>query len=136
MLSETMLRMTKQRQTILEELRSVTSHPTADDMYEMVRQRLPRISLGTVYRNLEILAAEGVVKKIDVGGSKKRFDGNAETHYHLRCLQCGKVEDLAIPLVSGVEEKAASLSGYSVVAHSLVISGVCPDCQKNNKKAS
>jgi Fur family ferric uptake transcriptional regulator len=129
MLSETLLRMTKQRQTILEELMSVTSHPTADDMYEMVRKRLPHISLGTVYRNLEILSDEGVIQKLNVGGSKKRFDGNTMTHYHLRCLQCGRVDDFDMTPFKGVEEKAAALSGYSAASHSLEVSGICPDCQ-------
>ena len=134
MISETKLRMTKQRQIILEKLRAVTSHPTADDMYEMVRLRLPHISLGTVYRNLEILSEEGIVKKLDVGGTKKRFDGNTSTHYHLRCLQCGKVDDLDIAPLDDIEEKAASLSGYTVMKHSLEVAGVCPSCLLQNKE--
>jgi len=131
---ETQLRMTKQRQIILEELRSVTSHPTADDMYEMVRVRLPHISLGTVYRNLEILSEEGIVKKLDIGGTKKRFDGNPSTHYHLRCLQCGKVDDLDMPPLRDIEDRASSLSGYAVMKHSLEVIGVCPSCVQQNKK--
>ncbi len=134
MQSETPLRMTKQRKVILEELRSVTSHPTADEMYEMVRARLPNISLGTVYRNLEVLSEEGIVQKIDIGGTKKRFDGNAHNHYHLRCLQCGKVDDLHLPLIRSIEKKAASLSGYLVTNHSLEVSGLCPECVHCNKK--
>ncbi len=129
MLSESMLRMTKQRQVILEELKSVTSHPTADEMYEMVRVRLPHISLGTVYRNLDILSDEGIIQKLDVGGSKKRFDGNSAVHYHLRCHVCGRVDDLDMPLLKGIEKEAATLSGYSVAGHSVEVSGTCPGCQ-------
>ncbi|NOX26372.1 MAG: transcriptional repressor [Deltaproteobacteria bacterium] len=128
MLSATLLRTTKQRQAIIEELKSVTSHPTAEEMYDMVRIRLPHISLGTVYRNLEKLSEEGVIRKLGVGGAKKRFDGNTTPHYHLRCQKCGRVDDLAMPVIQGIETEAALLSGYHISGHSLEVSGVCPDC--------
>ncbi|HFQ79833.1 MAG TPA: transcriptional repressor [Desulfobacterales bacterium] len=136
MLSDTPMRMTRQRKVILERLRSVTSHPTADEMYEMVRQDLPKISLGTVYRNLELMSEEGVVLKIDVGGSKKRFDGNTSTHYHLRCLNCGRVDDLHMEPVKGVEAEAAALSGYQVMTHSLEVRGLCPACGEKNTRSN
>ena len=69
------LRMTRQRRVILEELRKVKTHPSADEIYEIVRKRLPRISLGTVYRNLEILSESGDIQKLEPGCSLKRFDG-------------------------------------------------------------
>ncbi|PKN21112.1 MAG: transcriptional repressor, partial [Deltaproteobacteria bacterium HGW-Deltaproteobacteria-3] len=78
------LRITKQRQIILDELCSVTSHPTADVLYQMVRKRLPKISLGTVYRNLEIMSECGIIQKLDIGGTQKRFDGAPHIHYHVR----------------------------------------------------
>ena len=84
------LRMTTQRQVILEELRKLKSHPTAGELCQIVRQRLPRISLGTVYRNLEILSRSGVVLKLDVAGLEMRFDGTVDNHYHVRCLDCGR----------------------------------------------
>lgn len=132
MLEDTSLRMTKQRQVILEELRSVTSHPTADDMYDMVRRRLPNVSLGTVYRNLEILAESGVVQKLDIGGTKKRFDGNVGVHCHLRCTQCGRVDDF--PLETGVDldELAAAMTDYTILRHRLEFVGICPNCQGKN----
>jgi len=134
MLEDTPLRMTKQRQVILDELRSVTSHPTADDMYDMVRRRLPNVSLGTVYRNLEVLAGSGVVQKIDVGGSKKRFDGNTEAHDHLRCTACGRVDDILINTETDFEEMAALLTGYTVLRHRLEFIGICPQCQGDGKR--
>lgn len=128
MLSDTSLRLTKQRQIILEELRAVTSHPTADEMYEMIRKRLPKISLGTVYRNLEILSDKGVIQKLDVGGTKKRFDGNVGTHYHLRCTECGRVDDVHLDPEYSLEERAAALTDYKILKHSLEFIGVCPTC--------
>ena len=88
------LRMTKQRQVILEELRKVKTHPTADDMYQMLRKKMPKISLGTVYRNLEILSESGIIQKLDVGGTQKRFDGDISIHSHVRCVDCGRVGDI------------------------------------------
>ena len=78
-------RMTLQRKTILEVLRQTDFHPSADEIYMMVRERLPRISLGTVYRNLEVLSESGFIQKLELGGTIKRFDWNPEKHYHIRC---------------------------------------------------
>ena len=123
------LRITKQRQLILDELMGVTSHPTADELYQMVRKRLPKISLGTVYRNLEIMSDCGVIQKLDIGGTQKRFDANATTHYHVRCATCGKVDDLDMPPDRNVEKEAGKLSNYKILRHRLEFTGICPDCK-------
>lgn len=130
MLEDTSLRMTKQRQVILEELRAVTSHPTADEMYDMVRRRLPNVSLGTVYRNLEILSETGVVQKIDIGGTKKRFDGNVEGHHHLRCVECGRVDDAHLDTGVDLEALAGAATEYKILRHRLEFIGICPACAK------
>ncbi len=124
--------MTKQREVIIEELKNVTTHPTADQIYEMVRKRLPKISIGTVYRNLDILSKLNVIKKIEWGGTQKRFDGNIENHYHVRCRVCAKVEDLMFdPIVNDEVEKIYSgAKGYYELTHKLELVGVCPDCIK------
>ncbi len=82
----TKLRLTKQRKVIVEELTKSTDHPTAGDIYDTVRKRLPRISLATVYRNLELLAAHGVIQKLELCGSPARFDARRDGHYHIRCV--------------------------------------------------
>nr|MBF0221512.1 transcriptional repressor [Desulfobulbaceae bacterium] len=129
MLENTSLRMTKQRQVILEELCSVKTHPTADDMYEMVRKRVPNVSLGTVYRNLEILSETGVIQKLDVGGTKKRFDGNVMTHSHLRCKNCGRVEDVDFDPGVDLDSAIEPYTDYQMIKHRLEFIGVCPECQ-------
>ncbi len=98
------------------------SHPTAEDVYEMVRRRLPRVSLGTVYRNLELLAEAGAIQKIGTAGTRKRFDGNSRPHYHLRCLSCERVSD----------REAEGLGGFTVIGHSLEFCGFCPACRKKS----
>ncbi|MHB0886048.1 MAG: Fur family transcriptional regulator [Bacillota bacterium] len=129
-------RMTRQRQIILEELRKVTSHPTADEVYEMVRKRMPHISLGTVYRNLELLSGVGEIQTLELAGTQKRFDGNPANHYHARCLKCGRVTDLDLPVkaLNGLEDVIAEASGFKVVGHRLKFLGLCPRCQKEEQK--
>ncbi len=121
-------RITHQREVILEELRAVTSHPTADELYDQIRQRLPRISLATVYRNLEWLTDQGLVQKIEVGGRQKRFDGNPEKHYHIRCLNCGKVDDIELAPIQTLETSVEGQCGYRILGHRLEFQGLCPAC--------
>jgi Fur family transcriptional regulator, ferric uptake regulator len=121
---------TKQRQVILEELKKMASHPTADEVFLMVRQRLPRISLGTVYRNLELLSENGMIQKLDWSGRQKRYDGNFENHYHIRCLNCGRVDDVLIKPFSVVEETFRSVTDYEIMGYRLEVLGLCADCKK------
>ncbi len=125
------LRMTTQRQVILEELQHLRTHPTAGELCQIVRKRLPRISLGTVYRNLEILSRSGVIQKIDVAGAEMRFDGDVSNHYHLRCLQCGRVADVEMEPFQGLEDRLAEVSEFTVLGHRLEFMGICPHCQHN-----
>lgn len=122
------MRLTTQRQIILEELGKVTSHPTANEVYDMVRKRLPRIGLGTVYRNLELMSETGIILKLEVGGTQKRFDATVDPHYHIRCLSCGKVDDIEIPVMEDINKTAADISKYQVLGHHIEFSGVCSDC--------
>lgn len=124
-------RMTKQRALILEELRNTTSHPTADEIYSMVRARLPHISLGTVYRNLELLAESDQVLKLEYAGFQKRFDGNTMPHAHVRCERCGKVADVmgAVPhaeIPAGIDVPP----GFKVTSARVEFFGLCKECQQ------
>lgn len=125
-------RMTQQRRVILEELRKLRSHPTADDLHRLVRIRLPKISIATVYRNLELLSDEGQVLKMDVAGTQRRFDGTTENHYHIRCSICGRVDDVPMEVVGSLEETAEKHCGYRVMSHRIEFTGICPDCADGN----
>ena len=124
------LRMTKQRRIILEELCKLKSHPTADEMYHILRKRMPRISLGTVYRNLEVLSESGIIQKIDVGGTQKRFDGNAELHYHIRCVKCNRVDDIDVPPDRSIEDQARKRTEFTILRHHTEFLGLCPNCRE------
>jgi Fur family ferric uptake transcriptional regulator len=126
------LRITRQRQVILDEFRKANTHLTADEVYNRVRKRIPRVSLGTIYRNLEILSGSGLIHKIELGGHQKLFDGNLNDHYHLRCIQCGKIIDIP---ASSVRIDTANVDGaerFEIKEFRLELLGVCPEC--NNKK--
>jgi Fur family ferric uptake transcriptional regulator len=128
-LAKSKLKMTKQRKVIVEELKKLKTHPTATSLYELVRKRLPKISLGTVYRNLDLLAGAGIIQKLETAGTQKRFDGTVENHYHVRCVQCGQVDDIPLPLFGEIEELLSGLSDYKILSHRLEFQGICPSCQ-------
>lgn len=127
------LRMTRQRRVILEELRKSKMHPTADALYDIVRKRLPRISLGTVYRNLEILTALGEIQTLELSGNQKRYDGDPCKHYHIRCIHCGSVENAPIAPLLQLEDKLYGSTVYNIIGHRLEFLGLCPECSKNPK---
>lgn len=124
-----MSRCSQQREVVLEVVRSTMDHPTAEWVYRQARRRLPRISLGTVYRNLKRLAEEGVIREIQAAGHAARFDGNTGRHYHIRCLGCGRVNDLPLSVDTRVEEEAARAMNYRILGHQVEVLGLCPLCQ-------
>ena len=130
------MRLTTQRQIILEELGKVTSHPTANEVYDMVRKRLPRIGLGTVYRNLELMADSGIILKLEVGGTQKRFDATVAPHYHVRCTSCGRVDDIDIEVQNKINQIAENASDYMILGHHIEFSGMCPRCSDEQKATS
>ncbi len=124
------MRMTSQRSIILQVLRSAHTHPTADELYEVVRAKLPHISLGTVYRNLEIMAAAGIIRKLETAGTQKRFDGIVENHYHVRCVRCGRIDDLPIKPIKAVDDAVVGVTDYQILSHRLEFAGLCPSCRE------
>jgi Fur family ferric uptake transcriptional regulator len=120
--------MTRQRRVILEELEKSREHPTAGELYDLVRQRLPRISLGTVYRTLDLLAASGLAQKLELSGAPARFDGRVEGHYHIRCLSCGRLDDIHPGPLPDVRGTLQAHSTFRVTGLRLECTGICPDC--------
>ena len=122
-------RMTRQRKVILQVLRkNQVIHRSADEVYEIVREQLPRISLGTVYRNLEILCELGEIQKLEFGGTLKRFDGNPDLHYHIRCTLCDRVDNVDLGPVKNIEAEIADSTEYKILGHRLEFIGLCPEC--------
>ena len=130
-------RMTQQRQVILEVVEDDHSHLTADEIYERVRKKLPKISMGTVYRNLDILSSCGFIKKLEPGHPQMRFDGNTKEHYHVICTKCGKVSDACIEpsdnTLENLENALGNLTRYGIFGHKLEFMGLCPACMESEK---
>jgi Fur family ferric uptake transcriptional regulator len=122
--------MTRQRKVILEELLRLRSHPSADEIYAIVRKRLPRISLGTVYRNLEVLSEMGAIQKLELSGSMKRYDYNPQKHYHIRCVECDRVDDAPVAPLNRLEDELYESTVFEIISHNLEFTGLCPACSR------
>ncbi len=116
----------RQREVLLEKLRSTTSHPTAEAVFEMARQELPHISLGTVYRNLSLLAAQGLIDTLETEDNRLHYDGNTQPHAHFICRNCGRILDVFAPVA--LPEPLQDL-GVTVDAVKCVFYGCCPLCK-------
>ena len=125
-------RNTTQRQLVLDELRKCQWHPTASELYEIARRQLPTISLGTVYRNLEFLAKQGVIHKVEIPGHEARFDAQMDQHYHVRCVSCGKVIDMKGEVGNIIGQDFGQLGGFDVKGYNLEFVGLCPSCKAEN----
>lgn len=121
-------RNTRQRQVILEELRKLNNHPTAAEIYEITRRRLPKISLGTVYRNLELLWRMGKINKLKLAGSQARYESDLGRHRHIRCVDCGRVDDVHGLSFDIMNDEVEKLTSFKILGHRLEFIGVCPHC--------
>jgi len=135
-LSENHHRMTRQRKMILDTLKNMDTHPTADEVYDIVRRHIPHISLGTVYRNLDVLSEMGIILRLDYGGGQRRFDGNPDRHLHLKCLECGAVIDIPREKAGDIDLGDDTGEEYEILDYSLHFVGLCGKCNRNRSKTS
>jgi Fur family peroxide stress response transcriptional regulator len=123
-------RMTKQKKVILDVLRGTMSHPSADWVYEEAQKIVPDISLGTVYRNLNILRDMGEILELNYGSTYSRYDGNPENHYHFFCQGCSRLFDVSIPVYQGLDKMVMDTTGFAVKHHRMEFYGLCEECKK------
>ncbi len=121
-------RYSRQREAILHNLQNRTDHPSAEAVYQSLRQTLPSISLGTVYRNLNALSGDGLVLRFSVGG-KEHFDGNAAPHLHFICTRCGRIDDWFDDSATAALHKLAQQRGCTLTHTRLLLFGECSVCQ-------
>jgi Fur family ferric uptake transcriptional regulator/Fur family peroxide stress response transcriptional regulator len=121
------------RDRILELLKSTGNHPTAAWVFDKLRTEFPRVAVGTVYRNLNILVSEGLVKMINFNEPIERYDGNLLKHYHFICEQCGTIQDLDIPPLKSIENRIEKQTGMDVTHHRIDFYGICPTCKRRSK---
>jgi Fe2+ or Zn2+ uptake regulation protein len=136
MVSEVRKRATQQLTAVYEALQGDHSHPSADEIYQRVRRVLPRVSLGTVYRNLQRLVEEGKIRMFLLGERVARYDPMGAEHDHFICQQCGRVEDILLERNRQVNLRSLLDKGFTVTTHSLAIHGLCQKCGREQPKKS
>lgn len=122
------LRNTIQRSLVFEAVNALHSHPTADEIFDEVSRVHPAISRATVYRNLNVLAEEGKIRRLPIPDGADRYDHVPEPHYHVRCEACSRVFDVDMELLQDVISRIRDSRGFRFLGHDIIFKGVCPEC--------
>lgn len=125
------LKYSRQREAIRTYLAGTKEHPTAEMVYNTIRQTYPNISLGTVYRNLNLLVETGEINKLSCGDGLDHFDYDTSRHYHFICTDCGRVIDLEMDSIDSINKVAGSHFNGSINGHCTYFYGKCPHCINN-----
>ncbi|HTO87679.1 MAG TPA: transcriptional repressor [Thermoanaerobaculia bacterium] len=125
-------RQTRQRRLVYETVAETVTHPTAEWVFERVRRRMPRVSLGTVYRNLQLLVAEGLLRSW-MRGRTTRYDADLSAHDHFSCRECGLLLDLERAPRTFSEERRLRARGHEIEDRVLEFVGICRDCRHRRK---
>jgi Fe2+ or Zn2+ uptake regulation protein len=137
LLSEAGLRSTSQRQSILDIIRRGQGHLDADEVYRRARKKQPRLSLSTVYRNLQTLKEMGLVEEVHLDETHHHYEIKASTeHHHLICLGCGKVVEFECPVSVQMKEEVSKEKGFEVVNTEVRMTGYCPECRKEREASN
>ncbi|MFO8184217.1 MAG: transcriptional repressor [Candidatus Aegiribacteria sp.] len=127
-------RNTRQRKLILKAVEELGCHPTAEQVFDHVREELPRTSLSTVYRNLGILVDQGRIKAVPGSGKEVHYDHNKYEHCHIECCRCGKMCDVDVTPIDSGELTPDELSGYTLLEVNINLLGICPECSEKEKE--
>jgi Fur family transcriptional regulator, peroxide stress response regulator len=128
-------RNTRQRDKIYKVLMKTRTHPSADWVYKQLKEEMPELSLGTVYRNLRILKEQGKIQELPCGRNCDRYDADISNHYHLVCENCGAVDDVDMPEQKGINAEAEKRNSCTIKGHRIVFFGLCKEC-KNKQSTS
>ena len=123
------MRNTIQKQVILNTVQNMHNHPTAEEIYLKINAAHPNISKATVYRNLNLLAEQRVILRVQLSDGPDRYDFNTAKHYHIRCRNCGKTVDAPMDYIDGLDALLRDTCGYETDEHVIEFIGLCPDCK-------
>lgn len=126
------LKVTPQRYAIYKYLCSTKEHPSAETIYNELKEEYPMLSLATVYKTLRTLVDIGIVQELNAGEDNFRYDANAETHPHIMCLNCGRVDDIEGADFGFLNELAARNTDYTIESHKLYFYGICRKCKRSS----
>ncbi len=120
----------RQREEILQAVKDNLIHPTAEDIYTIIKANDSTASMSTVYRNLNLLVSQKVIRRIEVPNGSDRFDSNITPHQHITCKKCGKISDVFIDIsMESLKEEVAKQSDMELTGYQLMLEGICGDCQ-------
>lgn len=123
-------RNTIQRTLVLNAVKHLGNHPTADEIYEFISKDYPSIGKGTVYRNLGILVQKKTLLKIEIPDASDRYDHNNAMHYHVRCISCGKVEDVTTKAMPDLKDCVTDAHDFTLTEYDILFKGLCPQCRE------
>ncbi len=124
------MRNTVQRSLVLETVRELKCHATADEVYQSIVKRHPDISRATVYRNLNLLSDLGDIRRREMPGGADRYDHQCHDHYHARCVQCGRILDVDMEFIADLDQRIKDARGFAFTGHDIVFRGICPECHQ------
>ena len=128
-------RLTVPRRAVLDVVRGIKTHPTAEEVHRLVIRRAPRVSLGTVYRNLRLLVDAGLLGELP--GPLARFDANIRAHHHFTCLRCGCIADVEAPVAEphsrALSKRVEARTGLAITHHRIDFFGRCRECQTQGR---
>ena len=129
-----MKRDTIQRSLVFETVNKLQCHATADEIYKTIVKEHPNVSRATVYRNLNLLSEMGDIRKIEIPGGADRFDHLCHDHCHVKCEKCGRIFDVDMEYITGLEKGIKNDGGFTFTGYDILFRGICPDCQKSSKQ--
>ena len=130
------LKHSRQRDAIYDFLKDRKDHPTAETVYMGVREQIPNISLGTVYRNLMVLKETGKIRTVEVGDGTVHFDPDTSEHNHFICTSCGRVEDIKMQSISSIKSIASEHFPGIITGYTAYFYGICEKCLVEEKAAA
>ena len=123
-------RNTLQRSLVLEAVNKLRCHATADEIYEEIIKEHPMVSKATVYRNLNLLSEMGEIRHLEIPGGPDRFDHIPTNHCHVTCKVCGRLFDVDMDFVTGLEDRIRDSHGFDFTGYDILFHGVCPECKQ------
>ena len=126
-------RNTIQRALVLETVNKLQNHATADEIYEAIISEHPNISRATVYRNLKLLSEMGEIRRLEIPGGPDRFDPRVHNHCHVKCEKCGRLFDVDMDYISGLENNIRDSHGFDFTGYDIIFRGICPECKEKPK---
>ncbi len=121
-------RSTIQRSLVLDAVKELRCHATADEVYDTIVKKHPDISRGTVYRNLNLLSDSGEIRKIEMANRAVRYDHLCCEHYHARCIKCGQIFDMEMEFIADLDKNITDTHGFKITGHDVIFKGICLEC--------